>query len=170
MCFRGFILAVALNCLGFGAAAQDAELRDTQQQGPWFTGEQQSAQTGASEYFAITRSNEDIDFWFSFACLGDKRVYLSLGNFGGEGFRGNLFSIEIRFDAGPPVFAEGKFVNAKVIAVDPTVSERILVALIDSKVIEITISGRSEDVDARSFDVQPCLPALSKLIAACSAK
>jgi hypothetical protein len=95
--FPRIIFAVALNCVAFGAAAEDAEQSSTEQHSLWFTHEQQSAQGGVLEFFASTRSKEDRDFWLDFSCLRDKRVYLSLGKFGGEVFHGEVFSIEIRF-------------------------------------------------------------------------
>jgi hypothetical protein len=77
---------------------------------------------------------------------------------------------KLDFDAGSPVFVDGKLVNANIITINPTASTRILDAVMDSQVIGINISGGSNDIGPRSFSVQPCLRALSKLIAACSVR
>jgi hypothetical protein len=77
------------------------------------------------------------------------------------------FSLIIRFDSNSMLSIEAKYVNAHLLAVDPFTSKRILVALIHSRVIEITMPEIAGG-EVGSFSVQPYAPALNEIIDACA--
>jgi hypothetical protein len=168
--FRCLVVATTLMLLVFPAGAAGEEQPGFERLGPWLVQVRRNAETGRSEYFAITPSVKDDDFWMGFSCLSDKRVYLSFLKNDSElsDPADHSLSVTIRFDGSSPISIESKFVNAHMLTVNPDASKSILVALIHSQMIEVSISGILQGSSGGLFRVQPYAPALSKLIAACA--
>ena len=57
------VIVMGFGLLAYTAASNGGEQPGFEQRAPWFVQESHNAETGVPEYFAITRSLEDSDFW-----------------------------------------------------------------------------------------------------------